>query len=61
MTTINLMSNASEWVVSDWLDELIADGKLDEVRIVTRRDVLTLLRRLQEAIETIQDHPESSN
>jgi hypothetical protein len=55
---IKLVSNTNEWVVNDWLDGLIADGKLDQVRPITRRDVLTLLRQLQEAT---QNHPESNN
>lgn len=55
----DLVTNAGEWLVNDWLDDLIAAGKVLEVRPVSRRDVLTLLRQLQEVIIRQSESSES--
>jgi len=41
-----ILIKRGEQVANDWLDALIAEGKIDEIRPVTRKDVRGLLQNL---------------
>jgi hypothetical protein len=45
-TITEVLIQQGEQVANDWLDALIAEGKIDEIRPITRKDVRTLLQNL---------------